>query len=216
LSTRLGHAAGEDSRKYLSSIQKAANRLQALIKDLLALSKISKDEDFLASCDLNKVLEAVIRELDWKIKEKNARMLVDPLPSIPGNRNLLESMFSNLIENALKYSKEDTPPVITIRYQEVIPVITEGRESPRRDFCRVLVQDNGIGFEQKYADHIFSMFRRLHNPDEFDGTGIGLALCKKIVDRHNGYISAQSEPNKGSTFIVSLPAHSTRTTVAVV
>jgi signal transduction histidine kinase len=208
LASKLKDTLTDDSRKYLKSIQKAAQRMQALIKDLMTFSKISNDHDFLVDCDLNLVLQDVLKELETKIGEKKAHILVDSFPSITGNINLLRSLFLNLIENALKYSKKEVAPIISIRCQKDWVNGTVLPPASKNKYCRILIEDNGIGFEQKYAEHIFSMFRRLHSANEFEGTGIGLALCKKIVDRHNGYISAQSELDKGSIFIISLPVSS--------
>jgi signal transduction histidine kinase len=116
----------------------------------------------------------------------------------------MRPLFFNLLSNALKYSKKDIPPVISIR-SEVSHEKNNNKDAIQ--YCRIYVQDNGIGFDQIYADQIFDMFRRLHVHSEFEGTGIGLTLCKKIVEKHNGYISVQSKVNKGTTFIISLPVH---------
>jgi light-regulated signal transduction histidine kinase (bacteriophytochrome) len=204
LAYKLGPGIDAESAKYLKSIQNAASRMQLLIKDLLTFSKISSEKETPVDCDLSQVVAEALKDLEFKIEEKNAKIEVDKLPSIPGNHTLLRSLFLNLIENAIKYSRRDIPPVISIKY---ISKHERGRSADGHagKFCRVTVTDNGIGFEQKYAEHIFSMFRRLHSLNEFEGTGIGLAICKKIVEKHNGYISAYSDVNKGSTFIISLP-----------
>jgi signal transduction histidine kinase len=114
-------------------------------------------------------------------------------------------LFSNLISNALKYSRKGETPLVRIRYEEgPTPSGGNGREQEVR-YGRIYIEDNGIGFDQKYADQIFDMFRRLHSNAEYEGTGIGLALCKKIVEMHNGFISALGKPGEGAVFIVSLP-----------
>jgi signal transduction histidine kinase len=115
-------------------------------------------------------------------------------------------LFCNLISNALKYSKDETPPVIKIFPEDA------GEDAPdvsaqSKKYCRIYVRDNGIGFDQKYGEQVFEMFKRLHNPSRYEGTGIGLALCKQIVEKHRGYISVLSKPGEGTTFIVSLPLH---------
>ena len=204
LAYKFGPGIDPESAKYLKSIQNAASRMQLLIKDLLTFSKISNEKESLVECDLNLIISDALKDLESRIQEKNAKIEVDKLPLIPGNPTLLRSLFLNLVENAIKYSKKDVPPFINIKY---ITKPERGRASDGQigKFCRVTVNDNGIGFEQKYAEHIFSMFRRLHSMSEFEGTGIGLAICKKIVEKHNGYISAYSDVNKGSTFIISLP-----------
>ena len=207
LAYKFGPAIDSDSAKYLKSIQNAASRMQLLIKDLLTFSKISSEKESPEECDLNQVINEVLKDLESKIEEKNAKIEVDKMPSIPGNPILLRSLFLNLIENAIKYSRRDVPPVIAIKYL-LKPERVLAKNGQEKNYCRITVNDNGIGFEQKYAEHIFSMFRRLHNLNEFEGTGIGLAICKKIVEKHNGYISAHSDVNKGSTFIISLPLNS--------
>ena len=122
------------------------------------------------------------------------------------NPVLIRPLFYNLISNAVKYSKKDIPPQIKI-YSEISPSVNGSitGSNNRIAYCRIYVEDNGIGFEQKYAEQIFHMFKRLHLNTEFEGTGIGLALCKKIVEKHNGFISARSKVAEGSTFIISLP-----------
>lgn len=121
------------------------------------------------------------------------------------NPGLIRPLFHNLISNALKYSKKTTEPVITI-HSEISPALNRtGSAEAYSKYCRIFIEDNGIGFDQKYSEQIFGMFKRLHLNTEFEGTGIGLALCKKIVEKHNGYISARSKINEGSTFIISLP-----------
>lgn len=131
-------------------------------------------------------------------------MEIQELPAIDINPGLIRPLFENLLSNALKYCKKDEPPVINIR-SEIITATTSNKEPVQ--YCRIYVQDNGIGFDQVYAEQIFDMFRRLHVHSEFEGTGIGLTLCKKIVEKHNGFISVQSKVGKGSTFIISLPVH---------
>lgn len=194
-----------DSINYIDRIQKAAGRMQALIEDILTFSKLSVEEDTLVSSDLNELVKEVLSDIEGKVQEKKAEIQVNKLPSLPVNPNLIRPLFYNLITNALKYSKKDVPPVIRIR-SETGPNanFTNGKE-PQVKYCRIYVEDNGIGFEQEYAEQIFGMFKRLHPGTEFEGTGIGLALCKKIVEKHNGFISAKSKPNVGSTFIIALP-----------
>ena len=114
-------------------------------------------------------------------------------------------LFSNLISNSLKYSKKDELPQIRIRHEMTPTGIANGGKETDMKYCRIIIEDNGIGFDQKYAEQIFDMFRRLHPSAQYEGTGIGLALCKKIVEKHKGFISARSKPGEGSVFIVSLP-----------
>lgn len=189
---------------YINRIQNAAVRMQTLISDILAFSRINNEKDTFVNYNLNIILQEAIDELDSTIQEKKAQLQIQELPAIDVNPGLIRPLFENLLSNALKYSQKDEPPVINIR-SEVITATTSNKEPVQ--YCRIYVQDNGIGFDQVYAEQIFDMFRRLHVHSEFEGTGIGLTLCKKIVEKHNGFISVQSKVGKGSTFIISLPVH---------
>lgn len=194
----------EDGRTNIQRIHKAAERMQNLITDILTFSKISVDTPSFVNCDMNTILDEVLTDLDEEVKTKNGRIIVEKLPVLSVNPSLIKPLFHNLIGNALKYSKKDTAPVVKIT-SEISPQLNGKVSGTSIKYCRIFIQDNGIGFDQKYAEEIFGMFKRLHHNSEFQGTGIGLALCKKIVEQHKGYISARSKINEGSTFIVSLP-----------
>jgi signal transduction histidine kinase len=189
---------------YINRIQNAAVRMQTLISDILAFSRINNEKDTFVNANLNLILQEVLDELDNTIQDKKARIEAAELPSIDVNPGLIRPLFENLLSNALKYCKKEVPPVVKIR-SEIIAASTSNKEPMQ--YCRIYVEDNGIGFDQVYAEQIFDMFRRLHVHSEFEGTGIGLTLCKKIVEKHNGFISVQSKVNKGSVFIISLPVH---------
>lgn len=200
-----------DAVTYINRIQHAAERMQTLIKDILAFSRISNEKDTFILSDLNLVMKEAITDLEAAIAEKQAQIIAETLPSIDINPGLIRPLFYNLISNALKYSKKEEPPVIRIR-SAMATINGNSGKTPngnstdhKGQYCRIFIEDNGIGFDQVYAEQVFDMFRRLHVGKEFEGTGIGLALCKKIVEKHNGYISAQSKPGLGSTFIISLP-----------
>jgi signal transduction histidine kinase len=195
----------KDGQLYLERIQQVSKRMQDLINDILRFSKIAVEKESLKEVDLGVVVEEVLSELDGVIREKNAEVIVDKLPVLPVNPLLMSPLFSNLINNALKYSRKQVPPVIHIRSDSSPAGLGQnGRETDTR-YCRIYVEDNGIGFDQKYAEQIFDMFRRLHSSREYEGTGIGLALCKKIVEKHEGFISARGKPDEGAIFTVSLP-----------
>jgi signal transduction histidine kinase len=181
----------------IHKIENSAQRMSNLIQDILTFSKISMEKKSFVESDLNDLLKDVLIEMDTTVKEKNAQIYVDALPSLRVNPVLMRPLFYNIISNSLKYSKQDTPPVIKVH--------AEDNGTPEKKYMRIYFEDNGIGFEQKYAEEIFTMFNRLPHPYPVEGTGIGLALCKKIVEVHNGYISARSKLDEGSTFIVSLP-----------
>lgn len=196
----------DDGKTNISRIQKAAERMQNLITDILTFSKIAVDKAAFVETDINQLLNDVLVDLDEDIQTKNASITIDKMPWLTVNPGLMKPLFQNLIGNALKYSKKDTTPVIRIS-NEINAINGRGKDAKER-YCKIMIQDNGIGFDQKYAEEIFGMFKRLHHNSEFQGTGIGLALCKKIVEQHKGYISARSKINEGSTFIISLPLQS--------
>lgn len=202
LYSRYQNIFDEGATGYINRIQKAAERMQVLIKDLLEFSQASIDKTYFADTDLSLIVEEVIADMEAVVQEKKATINIKSLPSLKVSPELMRSLFFNLVGNALKYCKKDSDPVIDI-YDETC--LEEGEQRDKK-FFRIFVKDNGIGFDQKYAEQIFDMFVRLHGNSKYQGTGIGLALCKQIVEKHNGFISALSKENYGSTFIISLPA----------
>ena len=185
-------------------IQKAAERMQSLIQDILTFSRIAEDTSEFVPTDMNAIVQEILQELDEDIKGRKASISLDNLPSIKTNPGLIRLLLHNLISNALKYSKKDVPPVIAVTSD---PIVENGNGSQK--YYRIMVKDNGLGFDQKYAEEVFGMFKRLHHETKMEGTGIGLALCKKIAEHHKGFISALSKPDEGSTFILSLPIQPT-------
>jgi signal transduction histidine kinase len=206
----------DDGKMNIVRIQGAAERMQALIKDILTFSKISIEKGTFVKTSLNSVIDEVLSELEGQVQEKNAKIIVDKLPTLHVNPGLIRPLFHNLISNALKYCKKDMSPVVNIHSEMQAAQIDAAAKPVEHRFCRIYVQDNGIGFDQKYSEEIFGMFKRLHLNSEYEGTGIGLALCKKIVEEHNGYISAKSKLNEGSTFIISLPVKQPNANAAIV
>ena len=187
----------DDAKVYLRRLQESADRMEVLISDILAFSKTSFDKKELHMTDLNTIFEQAVLDLDLVILEKNATVTSENLPQLCIDPNLMRPLFYNLIGNAIKYAKPNTPPVVRI--------YSDYDDNSDEQYCRIFFKDNGIGFEQKYTNQIFEIFTRLHRQSEFEGSGIGLALCKRIVEKHDGFISAISTPGEGSTFIVSLP-----------
>jgi signal transduction histidine kinase len=202
VSSKYAKDLDSESKVYIDKIQAACARMQNLISDIFTLSKISSTREDMKATDMNALLEEVIAESDLQIHESNAEIKIDKLPSLQVNKSLIKRLFQNLIANSIKYSKKDVSPQIKISSK--IETIQLGQTTPAK-FCRIYFQDNGIGFEQQYAEQIFTMFKRLHANTEYEGTGIGLAICKKIVDEHHGFISAKSEVGVGTTFTISLP-----------
>lgn len=210
LALRYNDLMDDDGRINIQRIHKAAERMQNLITDILTFSKISVDTPSFVDADLNALINEVLVDLDEEIKNKNGQVVVEKLPTLCVNPSLIKPLFHNLIGNALKYSKKDASPYVKISSEISSQINGKSTNGASPKYCRIYIQDNGIGFDQKYAEEIFGMFKRLHHNSEFQGTGIGLALCKKIVEQHSGYISARSKVNEGSTFIISLPLQNLR------
>jgi signal transduction histidine kinase len=202
LFSRYGAMLDEDGKNDIAKIQMEAVRMRKLIEDILTFSKMSVETNSLVHSDMNMLLQDVLNGMEDLILEKSAKLIVDELPHLYVNPGLIRPLFFNLLSNALKYSKPDVKPVITIRAQ--LNIIEE-ESANGNSYCRIFVEDNGIGFEQQYSEQIFGMFKRLHDKNKYEGTGIGLAICKKIVEEHNGFISVISKVDEGSTFIVSFP-----------
>jgi signal transduction histidine kinase len=197
LADKYSSILNDEAKSYLRRLQESADRMEILISDILAFSKTSFDKKELQMTDLNTIFEQAVSDLDLVILEKNATVNCDQLPFLCVDPNLMRPLFYNLIGNAIKYTKPNTPPVVRI--------YSDYNENSNEKYCRIFFKDNGIGFDQKYTNQIFEIFTRLHRQSEFEGSGIGLALCKRIVEKHEGFISAISTPGEGSTFIVSLP-----------
>ena len=182
----------ENAQSYIRFAVDGAKRMRNLVSDLLDFSRVETQGKPLEPTDVNEAYCQAIENLRLNIEENDATITADPLPSIQADRDQLVRLFQNLIGNAIKYRGE-SPPEIQVRVQE-------------QDFEWVIsIQDNGIGMESQYYERIFVMFQRLHARDEYTGTGIGLAICKRIVDRLNGRIWVESEPGTGSTFFISVP-----------
>lgn len=195
---RLGLAAGptlsDEGRQHLDRMLSAATRMRTLIGDLLAYSQVSTRAPRVAQVDLGQVAREVTADLETSIAESGGRVEVGPLPTIQGDALEMRQLLQNLVGNALKYRRPGTPPVVDIRC--VNPL------GPR---CTITVRDNGIGFDQAYAERIFKMFARLHGRNQYAGTGIGLAICKQIVERHGGSITAAGTNGEGAVFAITLP-----------
>lgn len=197
----------EKNADYFKRIQLSANRMQVLIDDLLEYSRLNNTDKIFEEINLNTVVEVILTEMTQIIEEKNAVIHYNNLPNLQGIPFQLEQLFTNLITNALKYSAPDRTPVINIE-----STIVKGSQVPHNKadneskYYKISVLDNGMGFEQEYAEKIFTLFQRLHDKQSFSGTGIGLAICKKIAETHMGFINAKGDPGKGSAFIVYLPA----------
>lgn len=193
LQTNYKDILNKEGKSFIDNIVKATDRMRGLIHDILAYSTINKETRKFTRVDMNKVAREALHDLEIAIKEKKAVVNVAALPGIEGNENQLKQLFENILSNSLKYTTPGKTPEITVSAQS-----NEGK-------VQFFFSDNGIGFEEKYLDKMFTLFQRLHGKNAYMGTGIGLSICKKIADIHNGTITARSQPGNGATFIVSLP-----------
>ena len=175
--------------------------MQLLINDLLKFSRHTQAKEDFIRLDLNKVLQDVLSDLESEIEKKSGKVQVANLPSIWGIPSQMQQLFQNLIVNSLKFTRPTVDPLISI-YSEPQVATINGRQ---RKVCNIFFKDNGIGFDPKYADEIFVVFKRLHSYHEFEGSGIGLSICKKIVEKHNGSIKAEGKLDGGATFVITLP-----------
>jgi PAS domain S-box-containing protein len=225
LKTTSGDQFSPEARDYLTRMQNAATRMQTLIHDLLALSRVATQPHPFGPVDLRDTVTHVLSDFESKIERVQGRVEVGVLPAIIADRLQMAQLFQNLIGNALKFQKPGEPPVVRISSEYVsIPEkfapqrkAVAGSLAPSEEAtascgaseevpcCRIVVEDNGIGFEDKHAGRIFQVFQRLHGRGEYDGSGIGLSICRKIAERHGGSITASGQPGSGAKFTVTLP-----------
>jgi len=197
----LKEEAGPDlnvtAASYLLRVQDATRRMSILIEDLLQLTRVTTKAKPFESLDLREIIREVRADIEIRLRETRGKVEVGELPKLEADPAQMRQLFQNLISNSLKYHKKDIPPI----------VIVEGKTDVEEGWCRIWVKDNGIGFEQKYSEKIFNIFQRLHGNGEYEGTGIGLAICRKVVERHRGTITASSQPGEGAIFEIKLPLH---------
>jgi signal transduction histidine kinase len=194
----------KNNTNYLDKIIQSSSRMSSLISDLLNFARLS-EADIFEPVDLRKIINEILTDLELIISEKKAILEIGDLPIIEVAPGLVRQLFQNIISNALKFSQDGKQPHIVIRSVLVDNVSPDAVEKTNGSYARIEISDNGIGFDEKYLEKIFTLFQRLNSRDHFEGTGIGLAIAKKIVEKHNGFITAQSIPGKGSTFIIILP-----------
>ncbi|MDP2536211.1 sensor histidine kinase [Alteromonas stellipolaris] len=199
----------ERGQDFLARMLNAAERMSMLISDLLSFSRVStRGKDF-EQVNVGDVIDGVLGDLEIAIEEKGANVIVQDIPTIRADKSQIDQLFLNLLSNALKFQTADKAPLIEI-------TATPPSEADMKDilladeyeWIKIQISDNGIGFEQSFAEKIFAPFQRLHGRSEYKGTGIGLAVCRRIVERHNGQISAKSSPGEGATFTILLPINS--------
>ena len=197
-----GEALGPEGIDYLERMQRAARRMHVLINDLLTFSRVaSKGQPFVPS-DLGQIAREVLSDLEVRVEQTGARVEIGDLPTLDADPLQMRQLLQNLIGNALKFHRDGEPPQVKVSGS----VLADG--GPPR--ARIVVADNGIGFDMKYLDRIFTPFQRLHGRQEYEGTGMGLAVCRRIVERHGGTLTAESAPGEGARFLVTLPVRQTQ------
>ena len=196
-----------DSEKYFGKIINSSKRMQKLINNLLDFSRHTVTTNDFKLTPLNDLVKNALTELEVEIEKSNARIIYEDLPVVAAVPGLMQQLFYNLFSNAIKFRKPSVDLVIDVRSEKI-----DSRDLPKfmrngygKNYYKIIVKDNGIGFDDKYAEDIFRVFKRLHSYQQFEGTGVGLSICKKIVEKHNGFIKAESKIDNGSTFIIGLP-----------
>ncbi len=206
ITDRYGNLFDADSMIFMGKISNSAERMSKLIKDLLNFSRISSHREDFQSVPLSETVQRILDDQELRIKGLDVCVEVSSLPIVDGIPSQMDHLFNNLISNALKFIRPGVQPLLRIQMRSV-----DGSDYPDlnlnsdRPYYEITIEDNGIGFDEKYLDHIFKVFQRLHGKSTFEGTGIGLAICKRVVMYHHGYITARSQPNEGTTFVVILP-----------
>ena len=203
------HAADlpAESQRYLDKIISSSQRMRSMASDILNYSGLTTNPQTFDDVDLEAVVAEILDDYDLLLQERNVEVIVSELTMVEGNRGQIKQVFQNLISNSIKFSRQDRPPVIRIFCN---PVNVPSGEAGEIAFCHIVVADNGIGFEKEYQERIFSLFERLNNKDKYEGSGIGLSITRKIIERHHGKISAESTPGEGARFTISLPVKQPR------
>ncbi|MEP1206854.1 MAG: PAS-domain containing protein [Rhizobiaceae bacterium] len=203
LARKHGELLPDDGKMYLDRMQNAAGRMRMLINDLLGYSRVTTKAKPFVEVDLDKVLTGVLSDIQMRLEETNGTVDYSDLPTIPADNTQMRQLLQNLISNSLKFSRPGVAPIVTVSAEKAVIHTENGIP---RDIWRLTIADNGIGFDNQYKDQIFAIFQRLHGRLEYEGTGIGLATCRKIVERHHGNIDANGVPDEGATFTIELPA----------
>ncbi len=204
LQSKIADTLDETAREYLTRMRAAAARMRTLINDLLAFSRVGTQAQHLAPVDLGQEVQQVVSDLESRIQQADGRVELGSLTTINADSLQMRQLFQNLIANGLKFHRPGVPPVVRVEGR-FLGGDTANGDSQVQPSYEITVSDNGIGFEEAYLDRIFELFQRLHGRNEYEGTGIGLAICRKIVERHGGTITARSTPGEGATFIINLP-----------
>lgn len=198
LSVRFRSELSSEAVDFLDRMLSSAKRMRKLIDDLLTYSRVTTQAKPFQITPLNQIVQEVLSDLEIHIEQTQAQIEIAPLPTLEADSSQIRQLIQNLLANALKFNTQESRPTVSIRAEV------------GASHCVLAISDNGIGFDEKYLDRIFTIFQRLHGRQEYEGTGVGLAICRRIAERHGGSITAKSIPGSGSTFLVSLPLKQTQ------
>jgi light-regulated signal transduction histidine kinase (bacteriophytochrome) len=206
LENKYKNELGPDGQLYLNRISASVENMRLLIDTLLEFSRTARSDQPFARVDLNTILAEVQSDLELKIEETVAQIHLGSLPVIEAIPSQMKQLFDNLLSNSIKFKRQNTHPLINIRSTRLTHEQKEQYKLDQsKNWFKIDFSDNGIGFEPEYKERIFQIFQRLHGKAEYPGSGIGLAICKKIIDQHSGIIYATAEPGNGATFTIILP-----------
>lgn len=205
LQSQFGEQLGPTGNNLIERMQAASGRMTTLIQDLLTYSRLTTHRQDFQPVSLGRLISEIVDDLDLLLQEGQALVECHDLPTVLGDASQLRQLFQNLLINSVKFRKADQPPVIHVRCRTLSSNEVPSVLSPESAYVEISVIDNGIGFDERYVDRIFQMFQRLHGRSQYDGTGVGLAICKRVAENHHGLITANSVPGEGATFRVILP-----------
>ena len=194
---------------YLNKIITSSERMRILIHDILSFSRLSEKENKFETTDLTQLIKDLLKDFELLVEEKRATVTISNLPEIDVNPSQIRQVFQNIISNSLKFTHPNIPPVISISGHNITDFSPDSPADPSGPFVCIAIKDNGIGFDEKYLSNVFTLFKRLHTKDKYEGTGIGLAITKRIIEKHHGQIVAHSAEGKGANFIIVLPVKQT-------
>jgi two-component system CheB/CheR fusion protein len=196
-----------EAREYFRKITRSTERMRSLVIDILNFSRLSAEKFYFRRTDMNRLLLDILEDFEVTIREKNAEVIVPDMPELDIMPGQFRQVLHNLLSNALKFTRPGVPPVIKFEAARLAERSFDSPRTPDGNWCLISVQDNGIGFEEQFAATIFKLFQRLHSKDKFEGTGIGLAITKKVIERHDGMITVHSREGVGTRFDIVIPVH---------
>jgi two-component system CheB/CheR fusion protein len=195
----------EEAKTYFHKIIRSTDRMRSLVIDILNFSRLSAEKFYFRRTDMNRLLQDILEDFEVTIKEKQAEIIVPDMPVLDIMPGQFRQVLHNLLSNALKFTRPGIPPVIRFEVARLAERSFDSPKTPDGPWCLISVQDNGIGFEEQFAATIFKLFQRLHSKDKFEGTGIGLAITKKVIERHDGLITVHSREGEGARFDILIP-----------